>query len=65
MVERISSTSQYEMKQGMATAVPAGSNGFELMIWVSRNGASTDCLDAPPVTTALLNADMTIGFQDH
>ena len=28
------------------------------MIWVSRNGANTDCLGCPPITVALLKADI-------
>jgi len=46
-------------------SLPAGKTGFELMIWVSRNGASTDRLGGPPVTVVLLKADISAMSGTH
>lgn len=45
--------------------VPAGRTGFELIIRVSRKGASIDCRCMPPVTVVLLKADMVIRSSTH
>lgn len=63
MVERISSKSQIKsLSFTINSIVPAGSTGFELTIRVSRKGANTDCFEIPPVTLALLKADMILEF---